>query len=83
MRYGTQISAAELILIKHFGFEDMLKSDIGIHPLYRILCEKAFMDNDQSPYAYALRDAWRAVSLGKIKRMTPEFDQIIFANFPA
>jgi hypothetical protein len=76
-RLGTEFSDAEKRIIAHFGFMDLLRSDIGIHPLYRIMCEKAFMDNDQTYYAAALRRAWKAIQTNEVPRMTPAFDRLI------
>ena len=76
-RLGTEFSDAEKQLIAHYGYTDLLQSDIGVHPLYRILCEKAFLDNDQSNYAKALRAAWKAVRCHTMNRMTPAFDRMI------
>lgn len=77
MRYFTEMSPAECRLVAHFGFSDMLESSVGIHPLYRIMCERAFMTNDTTVYASALRVAWSAVLSGTLNRMTPEFDKMI------
>lgn len=77
MNHSTEFSDAEKLLIAHYGFMDLLQCDIGVHPLYRILCEKAFLDNDQSNYAHALRAAWTAIRGNTVKRMTPAFDRLI------
>jgi hypothetical protein len=74
-------SEKELKLIAHFGMADIA---YNIQPplLYTMLAYKAFVTNDQTPYASALRRCLEALEnvgfeKGKVYRCTPEWDALI------
>lgn len=70
-------SANELKLIKHFGLMPLVeKGDVSPPKLYQYMVENAFVKNDTTAYAHALRRA--VVWMKKCKpRNTPEFEKEI------
>lgn len=69
-------SKKELELIEHFGFMD---AAYNMQPpmLYMLMASKAFMMNDQTPWAHGLRRCIKAFEEGSTYRMTPEWDALI------
>lgn len=68
-------SEAELKLINHFGFENAVGHVLPAL-LYPMMASKAFMVNDQTMYASALRRCLLAFEKGAY-RGTPEWDALI------
>lgn len=76
----SDISDAELMLIDHFCVRNILDApSMQIIPLYRLMIEIAFMSNDKTGYANALRKAYNHLQIGKY-RMTNEFDNLILTE---
>jgi hypothetical protein len=74
--YGESIySEAELKLIKHFGFENAIGHVLPAL-LYPMMASKAFMVDDRTPFASALRRCLLAFEKGAY-RGTPEWDALI------
>lgn len=72
-----EYSISELKLIYHFGFRDLVESNLSENSMYQLMVNKAFETNDQSGYAKALRDAYIAFRDRTHTRMTKEFDRLI------
>lgn len=72
-----EYSEAEKKLISFFGYADR-KDLINPMALYRILAEKAFIENLQGPAVEALRRAYEALQSCSVYRMSPEFDKLLF-----
>ena len=71
-------SKSELKLIKHFQMTSYLNRTIPAPDIYKIMVIKAFVDNDTTIYANALRKAANAILIvGTPYRMTKEFDSLI------
>ncbi len=69
-------SESELKLINHFQMASYLKCPAP--DIYKIMVIKAFVNNDTTVYAYALRKAANALLIvGTPYRMTKEFDSLI------
>jgi hypothetical protein len=74
--YGESIySETELKLIEHFGFENAVGHVLPAL-LYSMMASKAFMMNDQTQFASALRRCLLAFEKGAY-RGTPEWDALI------
>lgn len=69
-------SKKEWRLIDHFKF---MKVAEHVFPpvLYSFMASKAFIMNEQGPYADSLRRAVCALESGKINRLTPEWESLI------
>ena len=78
MNYLEEYSQKELKLIEHYGFLEIIKK-VELNPpsLYRMMMEKAFVDNDQDIYHEALRKCMEAFMDCKIYRLTKEWDDLI------
>ena len=76
MRYNIEYSANEMLLFKHYRVDDICQQ-IMPHDLYRMMAEKAFLANEQSEYADALRRGLEAMKSCFPYRLTPEFDKLI------
>ena len=76
-----QYSAKEMEMIKWFGFEKLVES---LYPwsLYKMMVEKAFIDNDQSWWAHGLRRCIKALNQGNIYRSSKEWDDLIYLECP-
>lgn len=72
-----EYSHSELKLIVHFGFSDLVNSNLSENSMYQLMVNKAFETNDQSGYAKALRDAYKAFRDRTHTRMTKEFNNLI------
>lgn len=69
-------SESELKLINHFQMKSYLKCPAP--DIYKIMVIKAFVDNDTTIYANALRKAANAILIvGTPYRMTKDFDSLI------
>lgn len=70
------ISPAEKVLFEYFNVPMILaeRDPIGC---YRLAVERAFLTNDQTSYAEALRRGYEAVAHVKMYRMTSEFENLI------
>jgi hypothetical protein len=68
-------SETELKLIRHFGFENAVGHVLPAL-LYPMMASKAFMMNDQTQFASALRRCLLAFEKGAY-RGTPEWDALI------
>ncbi len=75
MSQECEYSPAELRLIEHFGY---LHLSGRLYPaeLFGLMTKKAFLDNDQTPYAEALRRCVTALDRCLPYRMTPEFETL-------
>jgi len=71
----SSYSEAELKLIKHFGFEDAAYHMLPAL-LFTAMAAKAFMMNDRTEFASALRRCLEAFEKGAY-RGTPEWDALI------
>lgn len=69
-------SAAELRLIACFGYGHLI-DDISPMPLYRMMMEKAFIEDRKGDAAESLRRCMQVLSSGKVFRNTPEWDDLI------
>lgn len=72
----VQYSDKELSLIKHFNCEGLIEN-LTPTTVYDSMMEKAFLSNEQSPYAEALRRCMRALFKNSTQRNTPEWDALI------
>jgi len=75
----TEYSKAELKLIKSISPQwgnVVTKTNIAPSSLYKILAERAFIDNATGPDVEALRRVCKALEECKIYRQTPEFDSL-------
>jgi hypothetical protein len=74
------LSPAEIVLTDYFGVSEIIEShSIDMVSIYRIMVEHAFMKNDKSCYADALRAAWFHIQSGKYRK-TPEFESLILKH---
>jgi hypothetical protein len=73
---SNDYSQYELGMIHHFGMQDHIGE---VHPmrLYQMMIEHAFMVNDQSRWATALRIVYKKLMSCEVYRNTPEFDKLI------
>lgn len=71
-----EYSPEEIVLLKHYGYYNVAEH-IAAPGLYRMMVEKAFLANDQSEYANALRRGASALSKCNPLRMTPEFNELV------
>jgi hypothetical protein len=71
-----EYSKNEQKIIEHFGYSHLMTV---IDPLgmIRLMVEKAFLDNDQTVYAEALRRGVKVLGYGKIYRETPEWEYLL------
>jgi hypothetical protein len=70
-------SAQEKELIAHFGLSELI-DQLGSAPaLYRILAITAFVRNDQTPWADALRRCLLALESGTPQRGTSDWDALL------
>ena len=76
LRGLCEYSEKEQRLIEHFGFQDVAQN---VFPpvLYPMMAAKAFIINEQGPYADSLRRLMAAFETGKAYRLTPEWDAMI------
>ncbi len=75
-------SASEMKLIKYFKMESYINCPAP--DIYRIMVTKAFVDNDTTTYADALRKVANALLIkGTPYRMTKEFDSLIESSLNA
>lgn len=68
-------SKKEQGMIEHFGYSDIAPM-IAPFALYRLMVEKAFVDDDRSAWAESLRRCLKAFQGGPF-RDTPEWDALI------
>jgi len=71
----SSYSEKELKLIEHFGFENAAGHVLPAM-LFTMMAAKAFMMDDRTPYAAALRRCLKAFETGAY-RCTPEWDALI------
>jgi hypothetical protein len=71
-----EYSKKEMELIKWYKFLDIYER-LSPPELYRLMAEKAFLDDDRTAYSDSLRRCLRALNTGNIKRLTPEWDELI------
>lgn len=76
MQFENEYSENEMVLIRHSKMLDLYQK-LTAFPLYRLMAYHAFIYNDQSPEADAIRRGCIAIDENKIYRLTPEFDEII------
>jgi hypothetical protein len=67
---------AEMAILEHFQVSHLLP-DLGIMDCLKLCAEKAFLENDQSPYADALRRGWRHLYRSGGYRGTEEYHALI------
>ena len=72
MKYSDK----EIDLIKHFGFEE-IADRVDPITLYRIMVERAFLENSQGDGADSLRRCFNALRNGNPLRKTKEWDDMI------
>jgi hypothetical protein len=72
----TDASPAERKLFEHFQLEILLSTGTFMPMLLTMLGTRAFIDNDQSPYAEALRRGLRLLENDGF-RGTPEWEALI------
>lgn len=71
-------SEAELKLAEYFGFKNLIEeNDVEPLTLYRIMAYEAFMTDDRTEYAAAVRRAISAMDSRDPLRHTPEFEKLI------
>lgn len=72
-------SIKELRLIEKFGYYKLAYEDNGIPPpaIYKMMMEKAFMEDMQGDHVESLRRCVRAMWLHNMYRSTPEFEALI------
>jgi hypothetical protein len=73
---NIQYSANEMLLFKHYGIDDICQQ-LMPHNMYRMMAERAFITNEQSEYADAVRRGLAAMNRYQPCRMTPDFDKLI------
>ena len=72
---NTEYSPTEMILFKHYGIDNLCQHVTPVN-MYHFMAEKAFLANEQSEYADAVRRGLAALN-SQIYRMTPDFDKLI------
>ena len=79
--YVNRYSDKEMKLISFFGFAEIVKNDkghsIATPSLYRMMVEKAFIENMKGTEVESLRRCAKALYTGKINRLTTEWDEMI------
>jgi hypothetical protein len=77
-----EYTAAEKMVIEYFGLGRYITLESRVCPpeVYKMAAEKAFLDNDTSKYARALRAAYQAICDCNPCRHTPEFDNLILSE---
>lgn len=73
---ASEYSENEMVLFKHYGFDNICHR-IMPYTLYKMMAEKAFLANDQSEYAEAVRKGLLALNSRTPYRLTTEFDNLI------
>ena len=68
-------SEKEMRMLAHFGFED-IAPHIAPYAMYRMMAEKAFVEDDRSVYGEALRCCLKVFAKGGY-RGTPEFEALM------
>ena len=78
MDINPNFSQQELLLIKTAGFEHLLMAKwLTPMAIYRIMCVDALSKETDQQVVDSLKRCMQAISNGKIKRMTKEFDYLI------
>lgn len=73
-----QYSDREKRLLEHFDCIHFIESEsVGALPVYRLMCEVAFLRGEESKEAESLRRCMRAWGKMKVHRLTPEWDAMI------
>lgn len=72
-----EYSKAEIRLITTLGCNYLIKCNLMPPVLYRMLIEKAFLENLSGPAVEALRRGAKALFSCAPYRLTPEFDQLV------
>jgi hypothetical protein len=75
MSNNVEYSPNEMLLFKHYGIDNICQQ-LMPHNMYRLMAEKAFLENEQSEYAEAIRRGLAALNNSHY-RMTPDFDKLI------
>lgn len=71
-------SEAELKLAEYFGFKNLIENnDVEPLTLYRMMAHHAFMKDDRTEYAAAVRRVISAIDSRNPLRHTPEFENLI------
>lgn len=73
---NIEYSPNEMLLFKHYGIDNICQQ-LMPHNMYRMMAEKAFLANEQSEYADAVRRGLAALNNSQIYRMTSDFDKLI------
>ncbi len=75
----AEYSEKELALIKFFGFDNLIDitCPVAAITLYRMMVEKAFVENLQGLEVESLRRCFKAINESSIFRMTSEWDDMI------
>jgi hypothetical protein len=76
MNNNIEYSLNEMLLFKHYGIDGICQQLMPVN-MYRLMAEKAFLVNEQSEYADAVRRGLAALNNSQIYRMTPDFDKLI------
>lgn len=71
----VEYSENEMLLFRHYGIDNICQY-IMPHNMYRLMAEKAFLENEQSEYANAVRRGLAALNASHY-RMTSDFDELI------
>lgn len=74
---NSEYSEKEQRLFTHFGYDDLLMTHIDPLGMYRLAVTRAFISNEQGPWADSLRRCIQAMETCRIYRMTPEWDAMI------
>ena len=81
--YGItiEISQGEKLLFEHYGYgwavnDDTTLSSVGILPLYKMVVETAFLQNENSVFDRVLRSVLHALENCVPYRGTPEFEKL-------
>ena len=74
--FNFEYSEKELKLIKIMGFEDICHR-IEPNSLYNLMATKCFLDNICDNSSKSIRNCLKALINSNIRRMTPEFDNLI------
>lgn len=72
----SKYSESERILLNHFNLNAYAEMTTAIHA-WRTMAEVAFLLNEQSPYADAVRRGLEALNDHHILRDSKEFDELI------
>ena len=74
---SCEYSLAEWRLIRYFDME-VIAPELFPGVLYQAMAIRAFLDHDESVFADALRCVLHAMNELSPKRLTPEFDALIY-----